>query len=491
MKTKSSTRYNYAGSNDSEKEESNHPGTPAVSIFIRYARRLKLSSLLGKIKDPRKGKITYSLETILSTAFATVLFRCESKNAFFNAATADSKSKSSIGQFCQTIAGCGGKELPNSKTVDDVLVKLNLDSMNDLLIGQFEQIRLSKVFHQYSDLLLPLGRYCFAIDGEVIHRYTPDSSHECENCPYCLKRQRGDTIWYHHVIVVASLVCPGGIKIPLYCYPIHAKALESGTSTSDENLKQECESKALPKIMAVLKKRFPRLKMCILLDALYANGPTIDLLTTYRVDFLIVRKKGNMTTVGEDCDGLGRCNEHRKSNLIHSKKRDNKGYVIIRDYKFFNEIPYQQHNLNLLRFTESRLDSNGNKKSGTHWEWISSWKLTKKKCEPTMMVGRLRWYEEDLFNTVENRGFNICHDYSRDPNAQMVWVILIMMAAAITECFVRLREIVPRLGKSSIRAFLVELIYQLKLISEEVIFGAASLATGRQLRYHLPKPDPW
>jgi len=118
--------------------------TPIIEVISLQS----LSSLLGKIEDPRKGKITYSLETILSTAFATVLFRCESKNAFFNAATADSKSKSSIGQFCQTIAGCDGKELPNSKTVDDVLVKLNLNSMNDLLLNQFEQFRLSKVWNK-------------------------------------------------------------------------------------------------------------------------------------------------------------------------------------------------------------------------------------------------------------------------------------------------------------------------------------------------------
>ena len=64
-------------------------------------------------------------------------------------------------------------------------------------------------------------------------------------------------------------------------------------NVSDDALKQECESRALPRILDRLKGRFPRLGMCILLDALYANGPTMSILKQNGFDFAIVRKKSN------------------------------------------------------------------------------------------------------------------------------------------------------------------------------------------------------
>jgi hypothetical protein len=49
---------------------------------------------------------------------------------------------------------------------------------------------------------------------------------------------------------------------------------------------------------------------------------------------------------------------------------------------------------------------------------------------------RLRWEEEDQFNTAECRGFNMRHDYSRNPTAQMTWVVILNIAIGLQHLFI-------------------------------------------------------
>jgi hypothetical protein len=449
---------------------------PEISVLMGYIKRLKVTELFEEMRDPRKGNLDYSLSSILSVALSVVLFRRESKNAFYSEVKKVKQSEVKFADFC----GCENERIPAPKTVDDVLKKLEVDEANEILMAVFEKIRLSKLFSKNKKAFLPNNMYCVAIDGEVIHRYNDGCDHDCENCPYCLKRQRGETIWYHHIIAVASLVTPQGLKFPLFVYPIHAKAVDQ--SQSDDKLKQECESKALPKILRALRTRFPRLNICILLDALYATAPSIQVCKDHNVEFSIVRKSGNMRTVGEDCDGLAKLSEHKE---FIEKTEDASGNTVERKYKLFNNVSYRGHNLNLVRFEEVITKKSGKEVSRYKGEWITSWRLHKKNCGESVGIGRLRWDEEDLFNTVENRGLNMRHDYSRNPNAQIVWTILIMLSISITECFTNLCLVSKSLKGRAIVSVMKDLFFQLKYMSHSLIFGARCLLQSVQFRFAL------
>ena len=60
------------------------------------------------------------------------------------------------------------------------------------------------------------------------------------------------------MIIVASLVCPGGFKLPIYVHPIRARAICGKETSSDDVHKQECELSALKVIIPALRKRFPK-----------------------------------------------------------------------------------------------------------------------------------------------------------------------------------------------------------------------------------------
>lgn len=417
---------------------------------------------------------------LLQTALANVLFRMGSKHAFHQEGRESKNSEVALAKF----AGIETGSLPDSRTIDDVLNRLNHEEMNEVLMSIVEVLRKKKFFTNHR-ALMPNGFFHLAIDAETIHKYTPESAHDCEECPYCLKRERGETKWYLHMQVVASIVCPGNLRIPLYVYPIHAKSLKCNGTVSDETFKQECELSAFPIILKKIRERFPKLPFCVLADSLYANGPAMEAIKRYRMEFMIVRKEGSMKTVGQDCDGLAQISEHKTACRLEETATENGGKVK-RSWFFFNDIEYQNSKLNILRFDERILDKNGFQTFHVHWEWIVSWKLTKRNVAVTASRGRMRWLEEDLFNSLKNRGFEIKHDYSRHSNAQIIWSILIMIAFLVTELFVLLNQVMQIKKNRSIKDFMRSVFADFCKLCQ-IVFEAPILNRKTQFRYCFAK----
>ena len=50
----------------------------------------------------------------------------------------------------------------------------------------------------------------------------------------------------------------------------------------------------------------------------------------------------------------------------------------------------------------------------------------------TIYQARLRWSQENFFNALVNRGFNLGHDFSRSPHSQTIWSLLMFIAFALS-----------------------------------------------------------
>src|SRR4030067_920713 len=90
------------------------------------------------------------------------------------------------------------------------------------------------------------------------------------HCPYCLTRRLSNgEILFSHPVLEAKLVTANGFVFSLMTEFIENADLQGG--------KQDCELKAFYRLAKRLKVRFPRLPICLLLDGLYAGGPTFRL----------------------------------------------------------------------------------------------------------------------------------------------------------------------------------------------------------------------
>ena len=339
------------------------------------------------------------------------------------------------------------KRVPVIKTIEDFLKTQDENSMNRLMITFFKELIEAKFFQLHPEIMP--GDF-FLLAADCVHTHTYEHPHHvdeegCIDCPYCLKRIYNkdmikEKVRWLHCTLVYCLVFFGHLKIPLYHYPIHAKQIIDCESESDDVHKQECELVALKKPLPKIKEIFPRTDVVMLLDGLYANRPVIRLVNSLEFGYIIVRKSGNLPTLGKDCDGLAKLSNHKKNQTKISEQMVKKWRIKHR-YEYFNsmDIGDKEGELktNVLRFKEIR-EKIVKKTLKTHeyyCEWLASWKVSMKNCAFLSRLARLRWEEEDVFNSVKTRGFKFEHDYSRDPRSFFNWHGLALFAFGIFELF--------------------------------------------------------
>ncbi len=393
-----------------------------IRLLKVVLRKLKIRELFSKhVRDPRSRVDDYSLTFLLMHGLLTHLFRSSSKHKF-HLNLLRPKASAAVAKFNGDQDRC-----PCTRTLDDVLINLDPKDFQPILPAIFRSLCRGKVFQLHPEFI-PQNEYDIAFDAHVTHVYHEDSQHPCQSCPYCLKRTRGDKTWYVHFDLVASFIAPNGLRIPLLFHRIRARP-EWG-QLGENKWKQECERTAFPILLKELRRQFPRLRMCIHLDSLYATDTNFTLLEDLGMNYSIVRKAKVLKTVGEDCKGL------EKFCQPVEVETENKRFKIRQRIHFFNDIAYKKHNLSLIKLEETAEKKPSKRfakvtSKNTHWEWIVHQQLNSVNVRKISTQSRIRWKEEDLFNDVQHRGFAICHDFNRAPIAQLNRTYLILIAYAI------------------------------------------------------------
>jgi hypothetical protein len=385
--------------------------------------KLEIRNLFSRfVQDPRARIGKYGLVSLLMHGLGNHLFRRSSKNRY----RLDLHRKSAS-QAAAKFYGSEAQQSPCVRTFDNLILNLNSEDFQSILPSLFKALCRQKVFLLHPELI-PNGEYAISIDAQVTHTYYERSQHPVQSCPYCLKRTRGDKIWYLHFDLVAAFIAPNGFKIPILFHRIRARP-EWGDLGEGE-WKQECERTAFPILIRELRTYFPRLKFVILLDALYATDPILSLLKELNLGFSIVKKAKVLKTVGEDCEGLKAFSDPLKLTT------ENKRFKIQQTIHIFNDVAYKGHKLNVIQLDEEakkkvskRFAKIESEKS--HWEWIVHQKLNSNNMCAIARQSRTRWLGEDLYNDLQCRGFAICHDFNRAPAAQTIRVYLILIAYAI------------------------------------------------------------
>jgi len=163
--------------------------------------------------------------------------------------------------------------------------------------------------------------------------------------------------------------------LPLFNEPIKKKAGQT---------KNDCELNAAKRLLPELKKAFPRLKIIILADALFANAPFIKLVKGQGFKFVIRVKFGNNKTLEKAIQThfiKGNTNEFE---VMHSKEKNKK---VLRDYHFINQIPLNNTHpdclINYLDYWE--VDE---KEKEKNFLWITDLTLSPDAVYKIMRAGR-------------------------------------------------------------------------------------------------------
>jgi hypothetical protein len=361
-------------------------------------------------KGVRDGRhpdlIKYPLVQLLCTGVLMFVFRLGSRRQVKYQLCENGPSQAKMKTWFDVEA------VPHGDTLNYGFQRLQPDEVQEVVCRLVEGLIRKKVLYRWR----LFDNFMIAVDSTGMLTFRE------RHCPYCLtqKMSNGETLYYHPILE-AKLVTANG-----FAFSILTEFIEN---TDQQATKQDCEWKAFYRLAARLKQRFPRLPICLLLDGLYAGGPTFQLCEDYNWRYIIVLQDKGLPHVHRSYHTVLPHVPENHKRLLWGQKRE-----IVQDYRWVKNLTYEDsqeriHNLNLIVCQETK--PNGRREdSTTTFKWLTNFIPTQNNVDTLAnQGGRLRWkIENEGFNIQKNGGFNLEHPYSQDDTARKVFYFLLQIA---------------------------------------------------------------
>jgi hypothetical protein len=380
-----------------------------------------LPAWMAGLKDTRdQERITYSARFLLHLGLMVFLAKCGSRRQV----KFELQGEEALANL-NRLAGAEQEAMAHPDTLDHYLGHLPESELPGL--RRHMVVRLIRM-KALDDARL-FGHFPVVIDGTG-QLYFPQ-----RHCEHCLtKTVDGKTQYFHHVLE-AKLVTPQGLAISI--------GTEFIENTDPKATKQDCELKAFARLAKRLKKDYPQLLLCLLLDGLYANGTAFDICRENHWKYIITFKEGSLPALWRDYqDLLGLCPQNRKDHCPDADTRQSFAWV--------NDLEHRDdhgrtHRLAALQCHEKCGGNNH------FFAWLTNFTVTDQSIIALAnRGGRCRWkIENQGFNIQKNGGFNLEHAYSLS-NRQIKNYYLLMQIAHLV---LQLIEMGSLIGGSVKRLF--------------------------------------
>lgn len=347
----------------------------------------ELFNKFGKIDDPRhQSYITYTSKTMLGQIYYKGIAGITSMQ--------DMTDKFNKPQVVENIATYMGEELdkylPHHVTENEYLERLNPGELQDTIQDIVYDLIRRKSFNDARFM----GKWIIIIDGTQLYSGDRRINDKCLERHYN-KGTKQETVNYHVDVLEAKIYFGSGLVCSICSEFIenNGEDAENYKNMSEEDRKQDCELKAFKRMAEKLKKAFPRLPILLLMDSLYAAKPVMDICKKNKWDYIIRFKDGSIPYIAKEYE-----------DIPEKEQAGNAEYI--------NEIDYENHKVNLLKYTERIIEKE--KVEIKNFQWITNIKITKKNALKIAGTGRLRW-------KIENEGFNRQKNWQADITHACSW----------------------------------------------------------------------
>ena len=374
------------------------------------------SPLFQPLHDPRHPSFTlYPVPAICFAALVMFLYRLGSRRQINHLLRGNGPSAAKF-QALFNVATC-----PHGDTVNVLFSRLRPAEAQEIVCRLVATLIRKKVLDRYR-----LRERYFTISIDGTGRLVFPKRH----CPHCLTRTHHGKTTYYHPVLEAKLVTPNG-----FAFSIMTEFIEN----AEENpSKQDCELKAFYRLAARLKKRFPRLPICLLLDGLFAGGPTFALCKKYRWKYFVVLQEDDLSSIHAEFAALLPLEPGNQLCFLTGVQQE-----IQQDFTWMNDISYvdserREHTLAVLECLETCPAADGNSKT-TRFKWLTNFKVQRNNVITlATQGGRLRWkIENEGFNVQKNGGYGLEHAYTRDATASKIFYYMLQVAHSIAQLMER------------------------------------------------------
>lgn len=409
-----------------------------------YQRTLPiLLKRLSKINDPRQPKkLKHSLTVLMIYGilmFVYQQFSLRNANREMSTAIFFENMKAMFPDF---------ETMPHADTLSRLLERIKVEEIEESMLELFEHLVKKKKFRNY----LINKRYIIAIDGSQKFMRTEPWTKE----PLVRHVGKDKQAQYYVYVIEAVVIFENGITLPLM-----SEFLNNDEYRDVSSDKQDCERKAFYRFAERIKKRFPKLKISVTMDGLYACGPVIKTCNEYGWDYMLVFKEGSMRDVWREAMGLIRLTPE---NILkrHCGGRN-------QAYRWINNVEYtfgnngrgkaQLHVVICEETWEETSRTTGKTTSNsTRYVWISGKEISKTNVETRCLkIGRYRWKIENNFLVMKHQGYRYEHCFSYDWNAMVGYHHLMQIGRFINVLLAHsefLEKKVTELGITGLLAFI-------------------------------------
>jgi hypothetical protein len=245
------------------------------------------------------------------------------------------------------------------------------------------------------------------------------------HCPHCLVTHHQHGTLYHHQVLEAKLLGPAGVVLSMGSEFIDNSDLD--LTLPEAERKQDCELKALSRLLPALRREYPQLSLCLAGDSLYACGRMLQLAKDHNCAYVLTFKPGRLPAVWEDFQALLKLTPANRLERPLPKG----GRQV---YRWVHELSYRDSDNRPWKFHAVQCEETVDGQTSV-FAWITELKVDEHTVvDVATKGGRHRWHIENQgFNQQKNGGYNLEHVFSTDPKLLKAYYYLLQIAHMIMQ----------------------------------------------------------
>ena len=390
-----------------------------VTVIKQYFPEL-IKKFNGLTDLRNQSYVKYQMKVIFIVRLMGLM--CEMKS--MQGMTRELNTEDAIRNIAQ-ICGLELDEIPHCDTINDVFEKVKVEEIEKIRKYMITKLIRGKIIQKYK---IRDKYYHVIVDGTGLATSRKKYN---ENCLVKNKTDKNGNEYQEY----STYVLEAKLVVGEMVFSIGSEFVENA---NEKETKQDCEIKAFKRLAAKIKREYPKLKILISGDALYASKPVLDICKGNGWKYIIRFKEGAIPSL------------YNEFETVVAKANES----TIKDYEYVTKLDYQEEKVNVIKYTDS--------KKGTEFVYITDLSITNKNIEATINVGRKRWkIENEGFNIQKNGTFDIGHLYSKNQIAIKVHYLMIQIAhilrqllengiSSIKELKLKLKEISQKLKEQLI-----------------------------------------
>jgi hypothetical protein len=368
-----------------KKQLENNPIEECNKIQKKYCP--KLFKRFEQTKDPRhQSYIDYTSKVMLGTVYYKGIGGITSMQMM-----TDKFNKAEIVKNIMSFLGEEEREyLPHGVTVNEYFEKLDSKELQRIIQDEVYDLIRRKSF----DDARYQKKWMVIVDGTQLYSGKRKLNDRCLERHHN-KGTENETVNYHSDVLEAKIVLGDKLIVSIASEFIenNGEDTKRQKNMSEEERKQDCETKAFQRLAKKLKKKFPRLPILLLADSLYASETVMNTCRENNWDFMFRYKTGSIPSIAAEYEAIP-----EKGKVGHAE--------------YVNDIDYNGNTVNMLRYWEDKVKKG--KTVRTHFQWLTSLRITDKNAERMAGNGRKRW-------KIENEGFNRQKNWQGDITHACSW----------------------------------------------------------------------